>query len=103
MACSECPTNKPYFNSQTNQCQKNPIQPPKITCPTNYTYDPQTQLCKLQVTDGTLSQCPPSTPLWDSSKGTCVACPSGSAWNSTAKKCAPCANPAQCGQTSVTA
>ncbi len=100
MSCQQCPFDRPRYNALTNQCiGDTPIpQPQPIQCPAGSVYDPATQMCKpIQPTDGTLSQCPPATPVWDASRGACVGCTAGYQWNPINKTCVICANPADCG------
>lgn len=98
MACSQCPLDRPFYDSLTNQCMVQTIQPPPIQCPTGYAYDTQTQMCKLlPVINTTIAQCPPSTPVWDATRGACVGCNPGYQWNANSKTCVVCANPADCG------
>ena len=99
MACSQCPLTLPYYNSAINQCQATDptVNTTIVTCPTNYTYNSTTKQCVLTVTDSTLSQCPPSAPMWDTNKGACVTCQAGYTYNVGNKSCIPCADPANCG------
>ena len=102
MACTQCPLDRPFYDSLTNQCVVQINQPIPIQCPTGFSYDSLTKQCKPTSNGGiTIAQCPPSTPLWDVIRGTCVACDPGYQFNPTTKSCVACPDAKNCGITIV--